>query len=204
MRVALVNGSHQSSRNSELIQKLEFYIKKYNHEIYNFGAYDEEYKLTYVEAGVLTALLLNSEAVDFVITGCSTGQGVQIVSNSFPNVICGHIENVFDAYTFIRINAGNAVSLPLNLDLNIDYDSIFDTLLKEEKGSGYPKERHLYQKQARKEIIDIKNITYRRYIDILKEIDKNTLRVIINLPGFKKYFYDLSKNNEIIDYLKTI
>ena len=33
--------------------------------------------------------------------------------NSFPGVICGHVEDPVDAYTFAHVNDGNAVAMPL-------------------------------------------------------------------------------------------
>lgn len=71
---------------------------------------DEE-NLTYVQAGLLSAILINSKAVDFIITGCGTGEGAMLALNSFPNVLCGHIEDPTDAYLFSQINAGNAVAI---------------------------------------------------------------------------------------------
>ena len=46
--------------------------------------------------GLLVAILINSKAVDFIVTGCGTGEGAMLALNSFPNVICGHIEDVED------------------------------------------------------------------------------------------------------------
>ena len=82
---------------------------------------DEE-NLTYVQAGLLSAILINSKAVDFIITGCGTGEGAMLALNSFPNVLCGHIEDPTDAYLFSQINAGNAVA--------IGYAKGFGTYLK--------------------------------------------------------------------------
>lgn len=47
------------------------------HEVINYGMYsaEDENHLTYVQIGILTAVLINSGAADFVITGCGTGEG---------------------------------------------------------------------------------------------------------------------------------
>lgn len=34
--------------------------------------------------------------------GCGTGEGAMLAMNSFPGVICGHVEEPADAYTFIK------------------------------------------------------------------------------------------------------
>ena len=47
---------------------------------------------------------LESGAVDFVVTGCGTGQGAMLALNSFPGVLCGHITDPTDAYLFAQVN----------------------------------------------------------------------------------------------------
>ncbi len=47
------------------------------YEVVNYGMYgaDDAAQLTYVQNGILAAVLLNSGAADFVVTGCGTGEG---------------------------------------------------------------------------------------------------------------------------------
>ncbi len=47
------------------------------HQVFNYGMYtpEDECQLTYVQVGILAAVLLNSGAADYVITGCGTGEG---------------------------------------------------------------------------------------------------------------------------------
>ena len=45
---------------------------------------DDKAQLTYVQNGILAAILLNSGAADFVVTGCGTGEGAMLALNSFP------------------------------------------------------------------------------------------------------------------------
>ena len=204
MRIGLVNGSRQSSKNNAVFNILKNIANKYNHEVINFGAYDEKDNLTYVQSGIYTAILLNSGAVDFVVTGCSSGQGVMIVSNSFPNVICGHIENELDAYMFMQVNAGNAVSIPFLDEMNSDFELIFENLFKEEKGNGYPKERKEIQETHRILIDNIKSKTYRDFMSIVTDIDKDLLSGIVRSEGFKYNFYRLSKNEELNEFFRSL
>ena len=50
-----------------------------------------------------------------------------LACNSFPGVICGHVEDALDAYTFAQINDGNAIAIPFAKgfgwggDLNLEY-----------------------------------------------------------------------------------
>lgn len=204
MRIGFVNGSRQSSKNNYVFNILKNIASKYNHEVINFGSYEEKENLSYVQSGIYTAILLNSKAVDFVITGCSSGQGVMIVSNSFPNVICGHIENELDAYMFMQVNAGNAVSIPFLDEINSDFELIFENLFKEEKGNGYPRERKQIQEKHRLQINDLKNKTYREFMSIVTDIDKDLLAGIVRSDGFKDNFYRLSKNEELNDFFRSL
>ena len=43
-----------------------------------------EVQLTYVQVGILAAVLLNSGAADYVITGCGTGEGAMLACQFFP------------------------------------------------------------------------------------------------------------------------
>ena len=94
-------------------------------------------QLTYVQNGILAAILLNSGACDFVVTGCGTGEGAMLALNSFPNVLCGHVVDPSDAYMFMQINDGNAIALPFakgfgwGAELNLTY--IFEKLFEGER-----------------------------------------------------------------------
>ena len=65
--------------------------KGYSVDNYGMYAADDKAQLTYVQNGILAAVLLNSGAADFVVTGCGTGEGAMLALNSFPGVICGHV-----------------------------------------------------------------------------------------------------------------
>lgn len=77
-----------------------------------FDLQGQEY--SYVEVSMLIGLLLGSGVVDFVVTGCSSGQGMMLACNSVPGVLCGLIKDQLDAELFVSINRGNAVSIPVN------------------------------------------------------------------------------------------
>ena len=85
------------------------------HEVVNYGMYaaDDEAQLTYVQVGLLTAILLNSGAADFVITGCGTGEGAMLACNSFPGVLCGHVVDPSDAYMFIPDQRWKCCCIPI-------------------------------------------------------------------------------------------
>lgn len=99
---------------------MEHYIKQAispDDELINFEIYqDRTTTLSYVQISLAIALLINSRALDFVVTGCSSGQGMMLAGNTFPNIQCGYIPTPQDAYLFSHINDGNVVSFPLGLN----------------------------------------------------------------------------------------
>lgn len=210
MRIALINENSQSIKNNVIYNSLKKVADKYNHTVYNYGMYGEEGEsnLTYVQVGLLSAILLNSKAVDFVITGCGTGEGAMLACNSFPNVLCGLIIDPTDAYLFGQINNGNAVSLPFAKGFGwgseLTLENIFENLFKEEFGNGYPKERAIPEQTNKKILDDVKSITHKDMLTILKEINQEFLKETISGKNFKEYFDKNCENKEILDYLNSL
>ena len=97
-----------------ILHALEKVASEKGFSVDNYGMYsaEDECQLTYVQVGILAAVLLNAGAADYVITGCGTGEGAMLACNSFPGVICGHVEDALDAHTFAQINDGNAIAIP--------------------------------------------------------------------------------------------
>ena len=89
MKIALINESSCLSKNAVILRELEQVVKPLGHQVFNYGMSEEDkdYNISYVELGYLTAILLNAGAVDFVVTGCASGEGACMVSNSYPNEI---------------------------------------------------------------------------------------------------------------------
>ena len=88
MKIALINENSQAAKNEIICNTLKSVVEPMGHEVLNFGMYsaEDETQLTYVMNGLLSAILLESGAVDFVVTGCGTGQGAMLALNSFPVV----------------------------------------------------------------------------------------------------------------------
>ena len=165
------------------------------YEVVNYGMYSaaDEAQLTYVQNGILAAVLLNSGAADFVVTGCGTGEGAMLALNSFPGVICGHVADPLDAYTFAQINDGNAISIPFALrfgwggDLNLEY--IFEKLFSEPFGGGYPKERVVPEQRNKKILDGVRAAAFRPLADILCDLDRELVKGALAGEHFDEYFF---------------
>lgn len=209
MRFALINENSQAPKNEIIERAMRKVLEPMGHSIDNYGMKgSDDASITYVQAGLLSALLLNSGAADYVITGCGTGQGAMLAANAFPGVLCGHIEDPLDAYTFSQINDGNAISIPFAKgygwggDLNLEY--IFEKLFCEEPGQGYPKERAVPEKANKKILDGVKRITHREFIDILKDLDPEFVKGALQLGSFKELFFARAKDEKLKQAVKEI
>jgi len=210
MKIALINENSQCSKNELIFNTLSKVAQNYGHEVLNFGTYnqDDPTQLTYVEAGLLSAILLNTKTVDFVVTGCGTGEGACLAANSFPNVLCGHIVDPSDAFMFMQINDGNAVSFPFakgfgwGAELNLEY--CFTQMFDHPAGNGYPKERVVPEQRNKKILDDIKKITHQDMLYILKNIDQDFLMHTISGKNFKELFLANCDDSEASDFIKSL
>lgn len=210
MKIALINENSQAAKNELILASLKKVVEPMGHTVDNYGMYtaNDEAQLTYVQVGILGAILLNSGAADYVITGCGTGEGAMLAMNSFPNVICGHVEDPVDAYTFAHVNDGNAVALPFAKgfgwggELNLEY--IFEKLFGFGHGQGYPKER-VVPEQRNKKILDaVRAQTIRPLIECLKAIDQDLLKGAVAGEKFESLFFENCKDEELAAYIKTL
>lgn len=211
MKIGLINENSQAAKNSIIYDSLKKVADKYGYEVFNYGMYSAEDKaqLTYVQNGILAAVLLGSGAVDYVITGCGTGEGAMLALNSFPGVICGHVEDALDAYTFAQINDGNAISLPFAKgygwggDLNLQY--IFEKLFCEPSGQGYPKERAVPEQRNKKILDEVKKVTYVQDLtEILSKLDQDLVKGALAGEHFLEYFNANATDEKIKNYVNEL
>jgi Ribose 5-phosphate isomerase RpiB len=210
MKIALINENSQAAKNELVFNTLKAVVEPMGHTVVNYGMYgaDDPASLTYVQNGILAATLLNSGAADFVITGCGTGEGAMLACNSFPAVLCGHIESPLDAYLFSQVNDGNCVALPFaenygwGGELNLQY--IFEKLFFAPGGGGYPKERVVPEQRNKKILDEVKKVTHTDMVTILKNLDRELVKGAFAGKNFKEYFFADCKNDAIAAAVKEI
>ncbi|MFM1540394.1 RpiB/LacA/LacB family sugar-phosphate isomerase [Helcococcus ovis] len=210
MRIALINENSQAAKNELIYNTLKSVTDEKGFELDNYGMYsiEDESQLTYVQNGLLAAILLNSKAADFVITGCGTGVGAMLALNSFPNVLCGFASEPTDAYLFAQINNGNALSIPYakgfgwGAELNLKL--IFERLFAEEGGNGYPKERVIPEQRNKKILDEVKKVTHQDIMYVLKNIDQDFLKETVSGAHFQELFFKNCQVQEIADYIKEV
>ena len=210
MKIALINENSQAAKNEMICSALKKVVEPMGHEVFNYGMYsaDDKQQLTYVQNGILAAILLNAKAADYIITGCGTGEGAMLACNAFPGVLCGHVVDPSDAYMFAQINDGNAISLPFakgfgwGAELNLQY--AFEKLFLGESGQGYPKDRVIPEQRNKKILDEVKTVTHQDIMTILRNIDQELLKGAVSGERFQEYFFTNCKNDEIADYIKHV
>ncbi len=210
MKIALINENSQAAKNGIICETLKKVVEPMGHEVFNYGMYsaDDKVSLTYVQNGILAAILLNSGAADLVITGCGTGEGAMLACNAFPGVFCGHVVDPTDAYQFTQVNNGNCIALPFakgwgwGAELNLQY--VFEKLFVDEWGGGYPKERKEPEQRNAKILTEVKKVTQRDLLDILPELDRELVKGAVAGEKFSELFFPNCKCDKIAVYVKTL
>ncbi|MDY2629987.1 MAG: RpiB/LacA/LacB family sugar-phosphate isomerase [Clostridium sp.] len=208
MKVAIIQGSSQKDKNSLVDKILREILKGKDYEVINFGIFkDEDLEYSYVEIAMLISILLESKAVDFVVTGCSSGQGMMLACNSLPSIICGYVENPSDAYLFGRINNGNAVSIPLGLNFGwaaeINLQCILEKLFDEPFGVGYPKEEAKRKQKDANILKHMNYITKRELKNVIPKMDVDFMKKVLSRDNVFKYVMKYGQNNELKKLLQT-
>ncbi len=213
MKIALLNEFSQAPKNGIILKELKSTAEPLGHQVYNTAmekplsdqdvpeAYTKENpRLTYLHLGIQAALLLNSGAVDFVITGCGTGQGALMSLNMYPGVVCGYCIEPTDAYLFLQINNGNALSLPFAKGFGwggeLNLNNIFARAFGSPKGMGYPEGRKEAQNRNANLLFEVKNQVAKPLLEALKALDPQLVKECM-IPRFLDCFYEGCTDEEI-------
>lgn len=210
MRIALINENSQAGKNEVIFDSLKKVCDEKGYELLNFGMYgtENENSITYVQIGLLASILINTKTVDFVVTGCGTGQGAQLACNAFPGVYCGLVIDPTDAYLFSQINAGNAISIPFakgfgwGAEVTLDY--IFEKLFSSEFGLGYPRDRVIPEQRNKKILESVKAQTTKSLIEIIPNLESDFVRTTMNGENVVKYIETYAEESELKNYILAL
>jgi|SRR5690554_135515 len=209
MKIALMNEFSQAGKNPIILKELEDVAAQQGHSVFNVGMSDDnDHRLTYIHLGIIASLLLNSKAVDFVVSGCGTGQGALMSLNAYPGVFCGYCIDPADAYLFAQINNGNALALPFakgfgwGAELNVRY--IFEKAFTGVTGQGYPPERRESQVANAGILSGVKDATSKSFLEGLKAIDPELVKTAVGGERFQKCFFDNGQDAEIEAFVRQV
>lgn len=131
-----------------------------------------------------------------------------LAMNSFPGVICGHVEDPVDAYTFSHVNDGNAVAMPFAKgfgwggELNLEY--VFEKLFGFGHGQGYPKERVVPEMRNKKILDEVRTQTLRPLLECLPLLDQELVKGAVAGEKFSGLFFESCKDEAIAAYVKGL
>lgn len=202
MKIGIIQASSQKEKNSILEQCVREAVKEQDFEVINFGIYNNaEESLSYIQIALCISLLLESKAVDFIVTGCSSGQGMMLACNSLPGVICGYAANASDAYLFGRINNGNAISYPLGLGFGWAAEiNLLDTLralFQEPMGIGYPPEEAERKQKDTARLKEINAACKRKLTEVLPILDTNLVQGALNYTVVYEYIMEHGTDHKL-------
>ena len=206
MKIAVIQETTQMSKNKALFKATESAADETD-EVINFGVFQGDPMLSYVQVSILVGLLLNSQAVDYVVTGCSSGNGMDIACNSLPNVTCGYLPTPSDAFLFGRINHGNCASVPLGLnygwsgELNLKYtlEKLFDGPMN----VGYPQDSADRKQKDALMQQKIKQIAQTNMVDILKKLPTEFLKGVYMKKDVLEYIFKNGQNSQLVNFLQN-
>lgn len=206
MKIAIIQASSQKDKNPLIEKCVRESVNIKDHEIINLGCFpDDTTEYSYIQTALCVSILLETQSVDFVITGCSSGQGMMLACNSLPGILCGYVESPADAYLFGRINKGNAISYPLGLNFGwageLNLKSTLKALFSEPFGMGYPKEDADRKLKDTQQLMELTTLTKRKLVEILPRIDEQLLRAFFERTPVFKYVMQNGKTPELMHVL---
>lgn len=176
MKIGVIVASSNKDKNQLVFEAVRKVAEPKGHSVINFGVFDDEENFSYVEISLVIGMLLNRGIVDFVVTGCSSGQGMMLACNNLPGVICGYAPTPEDAFLFARINDGNAVSLPLGLNFGwcgeLNLQNTIAALFDGEFGSGYPEKDAERKRRDTALLKKIKSLSTVSFDELLAKLDE--------------------------------
>ncbi len=210
MKIALIIENSQAAKSAVVHDALNAVATPLGHEVFHYGMYAPEDKasLTYVMNGLLTGILLNSKAADFVVTGCGTGMGSMLACNAMPGVFCGLIADPTDAFLFGQINDGNAIAMPyakgFGWAAELNLQDCYRKLFEGERGLGYPKERAQIMAKNRGILKELKAATCHDMLTVLKAVDQDLLKAAVAGERFEDLFFANAQDKAIADYVRRV
>lgn len=209
MTIGVIQASSQCDKNMILEKSVKVAVANQNHQVINFGVFgNENLSYSYVQIALCISMLIESKAVDFVVTGCSSGQGMMLACNSLPGILCGYIENPTDAYLFGRINHGNVASYPLGLNFGwageINLQNTMNALFEEPFGIGYPAEDAQRKKEDTLLLKRINAISKKNLVEIIPDLDHTFIEPALTYDPVYSYIMQNGKDEKLKQFLRTM
>ena len=208
MRIGIIQASSQCDKNEALYRCACRAVERNGRAdtVVNYGVFPGGgCSFSYIEAAVNISLLLSSGAADFIVTGCSSGQGMMLACNSLPGVLCGYVPTPQDAFLFGRINGGNAASFPLGLNYGwlgeINLQCTLDKLFEGAFGCGYPPEEADRKRRDSEALKRLNAATKKTLPEAIGQYDSALVRKALQWTAVREGIMQHGKNPEIVSLI---
>ncbi|MBR3105665.1 MAG: RpiB/LacA/LacB family sugar-phosphate isomerase [Clostridia bacterium] len=209
MRIGVIQASSQREKNEALYRCVCQALEKNGRRdtAVNYGVFlNESASFSYIETALNISLLLSCGVVDFVVTGCSSGQGMMLACNSLPGVLCGFVQTPQDAFLFGRINGGNAASLPLGLNYGwlgeINLQCTLDKLFEGEFGCGFPPEDAERKRRDTEALKEINRVTKKTLPEALDQYDRKLIMKALQWKAVREDLFRYGSRPEIVSLIE--
>lgn len=208
MKIGLIQASSQKQKNGILEHYLNAAINS-DDQLINFGIYpNSNTNLSYVQVFLAIALLINSKSLDFIVTGCTSGQGMMLACNTFPNIQCGYLPTPQDAFLFSHINNGNVISFPLGLNWGwsgeINFSETMKALFKQPWGTGYPPSQASRKVKNTTEVKEFNQLNKKSMTSILPSVDSDLLVPVLRYEPVYNFIIQNGKDTELVNLIKKL
>lgn len=170
MRIGLALASSLAAKQDMLYGLIQDVSCQYGHTVVVLTPQEDD--LDYIDVAISCGTALYHEEVDFILTGCSSGLGMQLACNYVPGIICGYGTSEIEATLFARINQGNAFSYPFALNWGWAseevYRSVLHALFKGLTQAPYPQTEAERKQQATNKLKRLKVTSQLTFEDFIK------------------------------------
>ena len=131
---------------------------------------------------------------------------MMLACNNMPGVLCGYVPTPKDAYLFVQINNGNAISLPLGEDYTWSgVDNLEQTIASvfaEPFGQGYPKSERKRKLRDTAVLKKIKTKSQISFVELLDKLDKELLQKMFSKKDVISFVLTNGMDTEITEWIK--
>lgn len=96
------------------------------------------------------------------------------------------------------------IACDVSITLAEQTSTIFEKLFCTPGGGGYPKERVVPEQRNKKILDEVKAVTHRDLVTILKELDHELVKGALSEEHFTKHFFADCKDDDIADCVREI
>lgn len=204
MKIVVLHGSTLAEKNELLYTYVKDVCKK--DEVYNLGAFQSDTSnYSYLETALCIGFLLNSNACDYVVTGCSSGMGMMLACNAMPNVLCGYSATPKEAFLYGSIINGNAISFPLGNEYGYQGDKnlkrCIEQLFQCEMGFGFPASQADRKQKDAKLLKELKAQSQVSFSTYVKTLDPAFLCSSLKRDAFYNFIKAHGTDSDLMDLL---